>query len=145
MHSQAPQWIGFAGCWALIVRRAGDQMAESKGGPAGEALTKQERGSRLLSTHALIASALALCAGLTIAWIDTRPRWDDTGITAGALAIAAALGSLARVPPWLVATLVAGPILVAELSGGTGVLLAVPFALAGAYTGAYLRRRTVAS
>jgi hypothetical protein len=113
--------------------------------PAGEAPTKQERGLRLLSPHVLIASALILCAGLAIAWVDTRPRWDDTGITAGALAIVAAMGSLARVPPWLVAALVAGPILVAELSGGTGVLLAIPFALAGAYAGAFVRRRTVAS
>ena len=123
-------------------------MAESKVQgrvPSGEVLMKQGRGSRLLSPPALIASVLVLCAGLIIAWIDTRPRWDDTGITAGALAIAAALGSFARVPPWLAAVLVAGLILVAELSGGTGVLLAIPFALAGAYTGAYLCRRTVAS
>jgi hypothetical protein len=89
----------------------------------------------------LIASALILCAGLGIAWIDTRPQWDDTGVTAGALAIVAALGSLAQVPPSLAAALVAGPILVAELPGGAGVLLAIPFALAGAYVGALVRER----
>jgi hypothetical protein len=88
----------------------------------------------------LISSALSLCAGIAIAWVDTRPRWDDTGVTAGALLLASAAASLARVPPWLAAVLVAGPILVAELPRGTGVLLAIPFALAGAYGGALARR-----
>jgi hypothetical protein len=88
----------------------------------------------------LVGSALTLCAGLAIAWVDTRPHWDDTGITAGAIAIAAGAASLVRVPPWLAAALVAGPVVAAEISGGTGVLLAVPFALAGAYLGALARR-----
>jgi hypothetical protein len=113
--------------------------------PVGEMLPKQGRGPRLWSPQVLIATALVLCAGLIIAWIDTRSRWDDTGITAGALATAAALGSFARIPPWLASALVAGPILAAELSGGMGVLLAIPFALAGAYAGVYLRRRIAAS
>jgi hypothetical protein len=88
----------------------------------------------------VLASALTLGAGLAIAWLDTRPGWDDTGITAGALAIAAGLGALAGVPAWLAAALVAGPAVVAELSGGAGVLLAVPIALAGACAGALARR-----
>ena len=88
----------------------------------------------------VIVAALVLCAGLAIAWVDTRPGWDDTGITAGLLAIVAAAGALAGVPPLLVAALAAGPMLVAELSGGTGVLLAIPIALVGAYVGALVRR-----
>lgn len=40
------------------------------------------------------------------------------------------------------AALAAGPMLVVELPGGMGVLLAVPFALAGAYVGAFARRRS---
>jgi hypothetical protein len=92
----------------------------------------------------VVAAALTLGAGVVIAWVDTRPHWNDTGITAGAIAIVAAIGSLARVPPWLAAALVAGPVLVAELSGGIGVLLAIPFALAGAYAGALVRRRAKA-
>lgn len=91
----------------------------------------------------LLGSALALCAGLAIAWMDTRPHWDDTGITIGALLISTALISLLRVPPWLVALLGAGPMLIAELPGGTGVLIAIPFALAGAYAGAFIRRRAM--
>jgi len=88
----------------------------------------------------LLGSALALCAGLGIAWVDSRPGWDDTGMTVGALVIAAALAAFARVPPWLAAILVAGPILVAELPFSTGVFLAIPLAITGVYAGAFVRR-----
>jgi len=85
--------------------------------------------------------ALALLGGVAIAWVDTRPGWDDTGITAGLVFIAAAASAFARTPPWLSAALVAGPILVAaELPSGAGVLLAIPVALAGAFAGAFTRR-----
>jgi hypothetical protein len=99
-----------------------------------------DRPLRRWSWQVLLGSALALCAGLGIAWVDSRPGWDDTGVTAGALVMAAAMASLARVPPWLAAVLVAGPILAAELPKGTGVLLAIPFVIAGAYAGAFVRR-----
>ncbi|CAN5200983.1 hypothetical protein BH18CHL2_BH18CHL2_10040 [soil metagenome] len=50
---------------------------------------------------------LAVAAGVFIAFIDSRPTWDDTGVTAG-LAIIAAAGSLALSGrrPWLWALLV---------------------------------------
>jgi hypothetical protein len=102
--------------------------------------TSDDRKPRRWSVQVLLLSAAALCAGLGIAWVDSRPGWDDTGVIAGALLIAAALAALARVPPWLAALLVAGPILAAELSKGTGVLLAIPFAIAGAYAGVLVRR-----
>jgi hypothetical protein len=85
--------------------------------------------------------ALTLLGGVAIAWVDTRPGWDDTGITAGLVLIAAAASAFARTPPWLSAALVAGPMWVAELPAGAGVLLAIPVALAGAYGGSFLRRR----
>ena len=88
-----------------------------------------------------LASALSLCGGLGIAWLDTRPRWDDAGVTASAITMAAAVGSFVRIPPWLAAVLVAGPIVAVELSRSVGVLIAVPLALAGAYGGAFVRRR----
>jgi len=93
-----------------------------------------------MNRRVLALSVLVLGAGVAIAWADTRPGWDDTGITAFAVLITAALGALLRVPPWLAAILVAGPLLAAELSNGTGVLLAIPFALIGAYAGAFFRR-----
>ncbi len=101
--------------------------------------------ARLRSRWVVLKSAVILAAGLAIAWVDTRPGWDDTGMTAGALAIAAAAGSLARIPPWLATALVVVPILAAELPGGTGALLAIPFALAGAHVGEFIRKRTVGS
>lgn len=70
---------------------------------------------------------LVMCAGIAIAWIDSRPTWDDAELTAAAVVVVAAAGSLAQVPAWLTATLAVGPLLVAELAGGAGVLLAVPF------------------
>lgn len=95
------------------------------------------------SSQVFLRSAITLCAGLAIVWTDSRPGWDDTGITAGAVLIAAAAASLARIRPWLAATLIAGPMVAVEISGGTGVLLAVPIAIAGAYGGAFLRRLMV--
>jgi hypothetical protein len=86
----------------------------------------------------VLAATLTLCAGLAIAWVDTRPHWDDTGITAGAVLLAAAAGSLAGAPPWLAAALAALPMVVVERS--TGPVLAIPIALAGAYAAALVRR-----
>lgn len=96
------------------------------------------------ATQTLLGATFSLGAGLAIAWIDTRPGWDDTGVTAGLLMMAAAAGAAARVPPWLAAALAAGPVLIAEVPRGTGVLLAAPVALAGAYAGALVRRLTLA-
>jgi hypothetical protein len=93
-----------------------------------------------ISRITLLRSALVLCAGSGIAWVDTRPGWDDTGITVGLLIIAAAVGSLAGVRPLIAASLAAVPMLIAELPRGTGVLLAIPVALAGAFAGALIRR-----
>ena len=86
-----------------------------------------------------IGVVTVLCAGIAIAWIDARPTWDDTAVTAIAVMIVAAAGALARLPAWLSALLAVGPLVTAELSGGAGVLLAIPFALIGAYVAAFLR------
>ena len=40
--------------------------------------------------------ALAVGLGLLIAWVDSRPTWDDAGITAGAIFLTAALCSALR-------------------------------------------------
>ena len=47
--------------------------------------------------------ALALGAGLLIAYVDTLPHWDDTGITVFALLLSSGLfGLLTQRRPWLV-------------------------------------------
>lgn len=66
-------------------------------------------------------------------------------MTAAALLIAGALATFARVPLWLAALVVAGPILAAEHAAGTGVLLAVPLTIAGAGAGVFVRRRIAGS
>jgi hypothetical protein len=75
-----------------------------------------------------------LLAGMGMAWVGTRPHWDDTGVTAAALVLVSAVSALVGVRPWIAAGLSVGPLLAAELrSGNVGLLLAAVFALAGAY------------
>jgi hypothetical protein len=93
-----------------------------------------------LPRRALIGAAIALIAGLAIAWVDTRPNWDDTGITAGLLLISAAAAGQVGAPWWLAGALAVAPLLIAELGGNKGVLLAVPIAFVGAFAGAFLHR-----
>ncbi len=87
--------------------------------------------------------AVAVVVGLGIAWVDSRPTWDDTGITAGVVLLAsAAFGFVAPRRPWLWALAVGGMIpLLGILRGGNfGSLLALVVALAGAYGGALVHR-----
>jgi len=47
---------------------------------------------------------LAICIGLFIAYIDSRPTWDDTGITAGTMLLSGGLLTLLGYRrPWLIA------------------------------------------
>ena len=52
----------------------------------------------------LVLLAAAVLIGLLIAWIDSRPNWDDTGITAGMILLATAVfGALVPQRAWLFA------------------------------------------
>lgn len=101
------------------------------------------------------AGVLALGLGLAIAWMDSRPHWDDSGITAGALLLSAgAIALISGRRPWLVGLLVglgvfvelARPALAAHRFSismatlGPFVVLAIP--MAGAY-GAFFMRRAI--
>ena len=100
--------------------------------PLGARLPKR------LRTAALVLFAIA--AGCLIAAMDTRPGWDDTGVTAGALFLASAVASAVGVRWWLAPIFVAGPLLFAEFADlGWGVLLVTGISLAGAGTGAAVR------
>jgi len=51
-----------------------------------------------------ILLALAMLMGLLIAYVDSRPTWDDTGITAGTMLLSSALFTLlGHRRPWLIA------------------------------------------
>ena len=90
---------------------------------------------------ALLAAALAL--GGLIGYIDSRPTWDDTGVTAAVLFfVAGVFGFLGPKRPWLWA-LALGiwiPILGFAWTQNHGTLLALVVAFFGAYGGSALRR-----
>jgi hypothetical protein len=90
-----------------------------------------------------LAVTAALTAGLAIGWVDSRPRWDDTGVTAFALlAAAAATTAVARRRPWLIALAVGLPTPLLERSSG-GAWAALVFAAVGAGIGWALSRSQV--
>jgi hypothetical protein len=84
----------------------------------------------------LVAAALA--AGLAIAFIDSRPTWDDTAITVGALfTVSAALSAVASRRPWLWGLLVGMWIPIFEIRPGlpAAPLAALAFAIVGSVLG----------
>jgi hypothetical protein len=94
--------------------------------------------------HSLVGRGLlgplTLLAGIAIAWADTRPTWDDAGITAGALFLVAGLAAAGGVRLWVAATVTVLPLMIAEVRGGSAMLLIPPaVALAGACGGWLLR------
>ena len=101
----------------------------------------KSRSSRLPRMMSKIGAMFALVMGVAIAWVDTRPGWDDTGVTAGVLLVVAGASALSGVRWWLAAGLVALPLVVAEAPGaGWGLAAAPMFSVFGAAGGALLRR-----
>jgi hypothetical protein len=86
---------------------------------------------------------LAVAVGLGILWIDSRPGWDDTAVTAGAiLAVTAMLGLAMRERPWVWAIAVGSwiPLWGLVTSGNGATILALIVALVGAYSGSLVRK-----
>src|SRR4051812_25006185 len=93
----------------------------------------------MASRHWLLLVPLAVVVGAAIAYVDSRPTWDDTGISVAALAISAAcFGALDPRRAWLWAVLIGCwiPMLDVTLHQNIGSILAVPVAFLGAYSGA---------
>jgi hypothetical protein len=99
--------------------------------------------ARAISFKEILILAAALLIGLAIAYVDSRPAWDDAGITAFALLAAGGLtGLLIRRRPWLYA-LALGiwiPLWGALAGGNFGLFLILPIPFAGVYLGWWLRR-----
>lgn len=86
---------------------------------------------------------LSIFFGIGISWIDSRPNWDDTGITVLMVLIAAfACGFIANQKPWLFALLVSIWIPVAGvlMTQNFGSLLAIVPGFIGAYAGYGFKR-----
>jgi hypothetical protein len=99
--------------------------------------------ARAASPKEILVLVAALVIGLAIAYVDSRPTWDDSGISAFALPAAGVLiGLMIRRRPWLYA-LALGiwlPLWGALAKGNLGLLLILPIPFAGVYLGWWLRR-----
>jgi hypothetical protein len=88
---------------------------------------------------------LAMGIGVCITYVDSRPTWDDAGVTAVAIfLIAAAFGFASPRWAWMwaIALGVWIPFLGILRAGNYGSLLALLVAFAGAYGGMLLRKAT---
>ena len=87
--------------------------------------------------------SLAVLMGILIAFVDSRPTWDDTGITAGMMLLSSGLFTLlGHRRPWLIALAVGlwTPLYETYLSGNfrlPGVILLPLFILLITFVGAY--------
>jgi hypothetical protein len=85
---------------------------------------------------------VALALGGLITYVDSRPTWDDTGVTAAALlVIASVLGFLGPSRPWIWA-LALGiwiPLIGIARTHNYSTLFALAVAFAGAYSGMAIR------
>jgi uncharacterized membrane protein len=89
----------------------------------------------------------AAITGIALAWIDTRPGWDDTGVTVGLVFLfSALLGALMPRRPWLAALAVGVWIPLANIIfyGNFGSAVALVIAFLGAFAGAGVRKIFVA-
>ena len=81
---------------------------------------------------------VAILFGFSMAWIDTRPNWDDTGVEIFLILVGAGLlGFLAKQKPWLVA-LATGiwiPLYGVVFSNNFGGIIALLAAFIGSFGG----------
>ena len=91
--------------------------------------------------NVLLVVAVAL--GGLITYVDSRPGWDDTGVTAFTVLVASGvLGFLGPKRPWLWALAIGLwiPLLGIIREQNFGTLIALAVAFVGAYAGMAIRR-----
>ena len=91
----------------------------------------------------VLLAVIAVAFGFVVAGIDSRPGWDDTGVTAGLLVIGAAIAAgLDGRRPWLWTLLVGAPLAIIEVpaTGSAAALVGLVFAGVGASFGLLVRR-----
>jgi hypothetical protein len=85
-----------------------------------------------------ILLVVAILCGLFLAYVDSSPGWDDTGITAGGLLVAAGLFTLLGHPrPWLIGLAVGIwiPLLYIYQNQAFSMLFVLIIPMIGAYAG----------
>jgi hypothetical protein len=90
-----------------------------------------------------VLGVVAAAIGLAIGYVDSRPTWDDTGITVGVILVTSAIVSgLSGRRPWLWALLIGAWVPLFEISGsgGPASLVALLVAAVGATVGYALVR-----
>lgn len=86
--------------------------------------------------------AIALVVGAAIGYVDSRPTWDDTGITAATVFVVATVFSFVRPTLALVIAVAVGgwiPLIEITRGGSYGSLIALAIAVVGALCGAGAR------
>ncbi len=92
------------------------------------------------NTTALVMSVLL---GISIAWMDTRPHWDDTGISVLMILTSAFIcGLLSHRRTWLIALAIGVwiPLFNIISAGNFGSMLAILPAFIGAYTAYFAKK-----
>jgi len=86
---------------------------------------------------------LSILSGVSIAYIDSQPDWDDTGITVLLILVGSALfGYLANKKPWIIGLAISIwiPVWAIVSTHNYGGFLALVPGFAGAYAGYYGRK-----
>jgi hypothetical protein len=90
----------------------------------------------------VILFSIGAAAGILMAYVDSLPHWDDSGILAGGLLVISALLTLLGAnPPWLVALAVGAwlPLRGIYATHDGRMLIVLLFPLVGAYLGSLVR------
>ena len=85
----------------------------------------------------------AVSAGCLIGWIDSSPRWNDTGITIGMIVLSSfAFGIMARRRIWLFALVIGLLVTLFNyvLHNNLQSAASIVFAFAGAYSGLLIKK-----
>lgn len=101
------------------------------------------KNSEILNVRLWLTAMVSTICGMTIAWIDAQPNWDDTGITAGMLFLSSALaGFITKEKLWLWALLTGIwiPVVAITRNGDVIMLLVLIISFGGSYSGGLIRK-----